>query len=32
MQAYTDYFEGKLFDQEYSNEEIGMALLGLPSV
>ena len=32
MQAYTDYFEGKLFDQEYSDEEIGMALSGLPSV
>jgi len=32
MQAYTDYFKGKLFDQEYSDEEIGMALSGLPSV
>ena len=32
MQAYIDYFEGKLFDQEYSDEEIGMALSGLPSV
>ena len=30
MQAYIDYFEGKLFDQEYSDEEIGMALSGLP--
>lgn len=32
MQAYTDYFVGKLFDQEYSDEEIGMALSGLHSV
>tara|TARA_Y100000768_G_scaffold34451_1_gene22557 strand:+ start:564 stop:1916 length:1353 start_codon:yes stop_codon:yes gene_type:complete len=32
MQAYIDYFEGNLFDQEYSDEEIGMALSGLPSV
>ena len=32
MQAYIDYFEGKLFDQEYSDEEIGIALSGLPSV
>jgi len=32
MQAYIDYFDGKLFDQEYSDEEIGMALSGLPSV
>ena len=32
MQAYIDYFNDKLFDQEYSDEEIGMALSGLPSV
>jgi tryptophan synthase beta chain len=32
MQAYLDFFEGKLFDQDYSDEEIGMALSGLPSV
>jgi tryptophan synthase beta chain len=31
MQAYTDYFAGKLFDQEYSEEELAMALSGLPS-
>jgi tryptophan synthase beta chain len=31
MQAYTDYFAGKLYDQEYSEEELGMALAGLPS-
>ena len=32
MQAYLDFFDGKLFDQDYSDEEIGMALSGLPSV
>ena len=32
MQAYIDYFNNKLFDQEYSDEEISMALSGLPSV
>ena len=32
MQAYIDYFEGKLFDQEYSDDEIAMALSGLPSL
>jgi tryptophan synthase beta chain len=32
IQAYTDYFEDKLFDQKYSDEEIGMALSGLSSV
>ncbi len=31
MQAYTDYFTGKLHDQEYDEEELGMALAGLPS-
>jgi tryptophan synthase beta chain len=31
MQAYTDYFAGKLYDQEYSEEELAMALSGLPS-
>jgi tryptophan synthase beta chain len=30
MQAYTDYFAGKLYDQEYSEEELAMALSGLP--
>jgi hypothetical protein len=31
MQAYTDYFAGKLYDQDYSAQELGMALVGLPS-
>ena len=32
MQAYLDYFDGKLHDYEYPEEEIAMALAGLPSV
>ena len=32
MQAYTDYFAGKLTDMSYSEEELAMALSGLPSV
>jgi len=32
MQAYTDYFAGKLQDMRYSEEELAMALAGLPSV
>ena len=28
MQAYTDYFAGKLTDQEYSESELAMALAG----
>ena len=32
MQAYMDYFAGKLVDYEYPEEEIAMALAGLPSV
>ena len=32
MQAYTDYFAGKLQDYEYPEDEIGMALAGLPTV
>jgi tryptophan synthase beta chain len=32
MQAYLDYFAGKLHDYEYPAEEIAMALAGLPSV
>ncbi len=32
MQAYTDYFAGKLYDQEYDESEVAMALAGLPSV
>jgi tryptophan synthase beta chain len=32
MQAYIDYFEGKLVDQDYDEKELAMALAGLPSV
>ncbi len=32
MQAYTDYFAGKLVDHEYDEQELAMALAGLPSV
>jgi len=32
MQAYTDYFAGKLKDQPYDEGELAMALAGLPSV
>ncbi|MFN7085971.1 MAG: TrpB-like pyridoxal phosphate-dependent enzyme [Burkholderiales bacterium] len=32
MQAYIDYFSGKLTDQEYDEAELAMALAGLPSV
>ncbi|HKB84229.1 MAG TPA: TrpB-like pyridoxal phosphate-dependent enzyme [Burkholderiales bacterium] len=32
MQAYTDYFAGKLSDKSYAEEELAMALAGLPSV
>ncbi|MBI4892871.1 MAG: TrpB-like pyridoxal phosphate-dependent enzyme [Acidobacteria bacterium] len=32
MQAYTDYFAGKLADLEYDEAELAMALSGLPSV
>jgi len=32
MQAYMDYFAGKLTDQEYDEKELAMALAGLPSV
>ena len=32
MQAYTDYFVGKLTDQSYDEAELAMALAGLPSV
>jgi tryptophan synthase beta chain len=32
MQAYLDYFGGKLHDYEYPEQEIAMALAGLPSV
>jgi tryptophan synthase beta chain len=32
MQAYMDYFEGKLNNQTYDESELAMALAGLPSV
>ena len=32
MQAYIDYFAGKLEDHEYSEDEVAMALAGLPAV
>jgi tryptophan synthase beta chain len=32
MQAYLDYFSGKLNDQSYSEAELAMALSGLPAV
>ncbi|MCU0228157.1 MAG: TrpB-like pyridoxal phosphate-dependent enzyme [Bryobacterales bacterium] len=32
MQAYIDYFGGKLVDQDYDEAELAMALSGLPSV
>ena len=32
MAAYSDYFAGKLEDLTYSEEELAMALAGLPSV
>ncbi|HZP87384.1 MAG TPA: TrpB-like pyridoxal phosphate-dependent enzyme [Burkholderiales bacterium] len=32
MQAYTDYFAGKLVDSDYDERELAMALSGLPSV
>jgi tryptophan synthase beta chain len=32
MQAYTDYFAGKLQDLTYDESDLAMALAGLPSV
>ncbi|MBI3937061.1 MAG: TrpB-like pyridoxal phosphate-dependent enzyme [Betaproteobacteria bacterium] len=32
MQAYIDYFAGRLVDQNYDEGELAMALAGLPSV
>jgi tryptophan synthase beta chain len=32
LQAYMDYQAGKLFDSQYSENEIAMALAGLPSI
>jgi tryptophan synthase beta chain len=31
MQAYMDYFAGKLVDQNYDEAELAMALAGLPA-
>jgi tryptophan synthase beta chain len=31
MQAYMDYFGGKLKDQDYDEGEVAMALSNLPS-
>jgi tryptophan synthase beta chain len=32
MQAYINFFEGKLVDQNYDEKELAMALAGLPAV
>ena len=32
MQAYTDYFAGRLHDYEYSEDEVKKSLAGLPQV
>jgi tryptophan synthase beta chain len=32
MQAYTDYLAGKLKDLTYAEDEVAMALSGLPSI
>jgi tryptophan synthase beta chain len=32
MQAYSEYFSGKLEDRNYDEQELAMALAGLPSV
>ena len=32
MQAYIDYAAGKLVDETYSEDELALALAGLPSV
>jgi tryptophan synthase beta chain len=32
MQAYMDYFGGRLTDNTYDESELAMALAGLPSV
>jgi tryptophan synthase beta chain len=32
MQAYMDYFGGKLTDESYDEKELAMALAGLPAV
>ncbi len=32
MQAYIDFFDGKIADQTYDESELAMALAGLPSV
>ena len=32
MQAYTDYFSGRLQDVAYDEDELAMALAGLPQL
>ena len=32
MPAYMDYSAGKLHDQHYNEEDLGLALAGLPAV
>jgi len=32
MQAYINYYEGKLIDQDYDEKELAMALASLPRV
>jgi hypothetical protein len=32
MQAYIDYFAGKLVDHAYAEDEVSLALAGLPTV
>jgi tryptophan synthase beta chain len=32
MQAYMDYFSGKLTDQHYDEQDLALALAGLPAV
>ncbi|WAB79266.1 hypothetical protein [Rhodopseudomonas palustris] len=32
MQAYINYFEGKLVDQDYDEADLATALAGLPAV
>ena len=32
MQAYSDYLDGSMVDHQYNEQEVAMALSGLPSV
>jgi hypothetical protein len=32
MQAYIEYFDGKLVDRDYDEGELATALAGLPSI